>query len=238
MARPLVAIPAYHLDTGRVRGWSAGGFGVPDRYITCVEKAGGRGLLLPGPDAEGPITALEPFDGLLLIGGGDIDPARYGAAAHPSVYGVDPGRDELELGLVRAAIDAGVPVLAICRGFQVLNVALGGTLHQHLPDIEDWAVHGSPMSDPPVIHEVNIDAGSRIAKACGTDAVHAASHHHQGADRLGDGLTVTAWTNDELVEGIELDGDGWVVGVQWHPEVTAADDPQQQSLFDAFIAQL
>ena len=221
-----------------MRGWTGAGFGVPERYIACLARAGARGLLLPGPDPAGAAGALDVFAGLLLIGGGDVDPARYGEAAHPSVYGVDPGRDELELGLVRSALDDEVPTLAICRGFQVLNVALGGTLHQHLPDLEDWSVHGSPMSEPAVLHEVKLDPTSRTAAACAVDVVNAASHHHQGVDRLGDGLRATAWTDDGLVEGVEAEGAGWVVGVQWHPEMTAAEDPEQQALFDAFVAQL
>ena len=131
-----------------------------------------------------------------------------------------------------------MPVLAICRGVQVLNVALGGTLHQHLPDDMGWSVHGTPRDGGAVRHDVRVSAGSRLAAACRTEAVVAMSHHHQGLDRLGDGLTATAWTADGLVEGVELSGPAWVVGVQWHPELSAADDPAQQSLFDSFVARL
>lgn len=238
MRRPLVAIPTYHLEDGRVRGWPGDGYGVPSRYIACLERAGARALLLPGPDPEGPAAALEPFDGLLLVGGADIDPARYGADPHPSVYGVDAGRDELELGVAVEAVEHGMPVLGICRGFQLLNVALGGTLHQHLPDLEGWAVHGSPMTGPSAVHDVKVEGGSRIAAACGTDVLVSVSHHHQGVDRLGRGLRAVGWTGDGLVEAVEHEEARWVVAVQWHPEMSAADDPTQQALFDAFVAQL
>lgn len=232
---PLVAVPTYHLPAGRVLDWSRGGYAVPEGYVTSLRRAGAQPLLLPpAPDvAAGDLLA--PFDGMVLAGGGDVDPARYGGGdPHPLVYGVDPVRDEVEVQLVRAAIVLGIPTLAICRGMQVLNVALGGTLHQHLPDLQGMDLHGHPTRHSSVLHDVKVAAGTRLAGVCGEEVLRCTSHHHQGVDRLGDGLAAVAWSGDGLVEGIELahPGDGWVVGVQWHPEVTAPEDKAQQALFE------
>ena len=238
---PLVVIPAPHLASGRVLGWSGGGYALPERYVAALERAGARTVLLPLSSAHPPEEALGPYSGLLLAGGGDLEPARYGAAPHPGTYGVHVQRDEAELALVAAAIEMGLPVMAICRGLQVLNVALGGTLHQHLPDLAGMHLHGRPGHPGPgesVMHDVKVAAGTRLADACGCETLRCTSHHHQGIDRLGQGLVATAWSDDGLVEGVEADADGaWVVGVQWHPETTAAEDRCQQSLFDGFVAQ-
>lgn len=236
-AAPLVAIPTYHLPAGRVVDWARGGYAVPEGYVAGLDRAGVRGLLLPPATTAGPDELLAPFDGLLLAGGGDVDPARYGGGdPHPAVYGVDPVRDESELGLVRAAITAGVPVFAICRGMQVLNVALGGALHQHLPDLSGLDLHGHPTGQSSVLHDVKVPPGSRLAAACGREVLRCTSHHHQGVARLADGLVAVAWSGDGLIEAVEMhDAAGpWVVGVQWHPELTAADDPGQQAMFDGF----
>lgn len=235
---PLVVIPTPHLASGRVLGWSAGGYALPDRYVAALERAGARAVLLPPTSAIPPDDALAPFSGLLLAGGGDLDPKAYGAGPHPHVYGTHAERDEAELGLARVAVEMGLPVLAICRGLQVLNVAAGGTLHQHLPEIEGMHLHGHPVTGESVFHDVKVAAGTRLADACGCETLWCTSHHHQGIDRLGDGLVPTAWSGDGLVEGIEAEDDAaWVVGVQWHPEMTAAEDPLQQALFDGFAAQ-
>ena len=180
---------------------------------------------------------LERVDGLLLIGGGDLDPASYGAEPQAEVYGVFPESDAFELALARAAVVAGVPTLAVCRGIQVLNVALGGTLDQHIttrPGVVDHGVPGVGSAS----HPVRVLAGSRLAAAMGVDAdpVACSSHHHQAVAKLGDGLVAVGWSSDGLVEAVEH-VDGWVVGVQWHPEDTAADDPAQQGLFDALVGQ-
>jgi putative glutamine amidotransferase len=235
---PLVVIPAPHLASGRVLGWSGGGYALPERYVGALRRAGARPVLLPPPGATPPEEALAPFSGLLLAGGGDIEPRRYGAPPHPKVYGTDAERDEAELALVGAAIDAGLPTFAVCRGLQVLNVARGGTLHQHLPDLEGMHLHGHPVTGESVVHDVKLAAGTRLADACGREALRCMSHHHQGIDRLGDGLTPVAWSEDGLVEAIEADDGAWVVGVQWHPEITAAEDRSQQALFDGFVRQV
>ena len=233
---PLVAIPAYHLAAGRVLGWSRGGYAVPEGYVAAVLRASGRPVLVPPTPAADPYEVLGPFDGLLLAGSGDVDPARYGASPHPSVYGVDPERAEAELALVKAAIRAGLPTLVICRGMQVLNVALGGTLHQHLPELEGMDLHGSPVMGASVVHDVKVADATLLGEVFGNEARRCTSHHHQGIDRLAEGLVAVAWSSDGLVEGVELvDGTGWLVGVQWHPEMSAAEDPWQQALFACLV---
>lgn len=232
---PLVAIPAFHLAAGRVADWSRGGYAVPEAYVTAVHRAGARAVLVPTLNIEDPTAALAPFDGLLLAGGGDVDPARYGAGPHPEVYGVDPARDEAELALVDAALALGMPTFAICRGMQVLNVALGGTLHLHLPDLQGMDLHGRPGRDMSVVHDVKVSEGTLLAEACGRPVLRCTSHHHQAVDRLASGLTAVAASGDGLVEAVELEdpGDRWVLGVQWHPEMTASEDRAQQDLFTA-----
>lgn len=195
-------------------------------------------MLLPPTSAYPPEEALSPFAGLLLPGGGDLEPARYGAAAHPDVYGTHAERDEAELALVQAAMRIGLPTMAICRGLQILNVATGGTLYQHLPEVEGMHPHGLPITGASVFHDVKVASGTRLSDVSGRETLWCISHHHQGVDRLGEGLVPTAWSDDGLVEGIELDAEEpWVMAVQWHPEMTAAEDPSQQALFDGFVAQ-
>ncbi|MDP9070076.1 MAG: gamma-glutamyl-gamma-aminobutyrate hydrolase family protein [Actinomycetota bacterium] len=236
---PLVAIPTYHLPAGRVLGWMRGGYAVPDGYVAAVERAGALPVLLPPADGPPAEEVLLAFDALLLAGGGDVEPARYGAQPHPQVYGVDSVRDEAELALVRAAMELGLPTLVICRGLQVLNVALGGSLYQHLPELEGMDLHGHPRETASVVHDVKVAPGTRLADACASEVLRCTSHHHQGIDRLGDGLGVVAMSGDGLIEGVEpADADApWLVGVQWHPELTAAEDPFQQALFDGLVAQ-
>jgi putative glutamine amidotransferase len=241
MSRPLVAVSSYPLQPGRVTGWREGASAVPAEYLNGLRNAGVRPVILTTPDPE-PATSLAPFDGLLLIGGGDVDPACYGSARHPAVYGVDAERDQLELAAAKVAVEMGVPLLAICRGLQVLNVALGGTLHQHLADLLGMGHHGRADSDGrPVIHDVAIEPSSRLAEIAGEAGVltGCTSIHHQAVDRLGAGLVVTGRSPDGVIEAVETPpGQGWVVGVQWHPERTAAADPRQQAIFDAFAAVL
>ncbi|HEX6313130.1 MAG TPA: gamma-glutamyl-gamma-aminobutyrate hydrolase family protein [Acidimicrobiia bacterium] len=237
MSRPFVAVPAYALAEGRVKGWEFPAIGAPARYLEALHRAGAQeGVLMPvalddGGEAD---DLLEHFDALLLLGGGDLDPARYDQERHTKVYGVVPERDAFEIALACAAIERRMPVLAICRGHQVLNVALGGTLLQHLA--ADG--HGAPgVPGGSAMHAVRIEPGSRMAAATDASRFDVCSHHHQAVDALGDGLRAVAWADDGTIEGIELDGDAWAVGAQWHPEDTAAEDPIQQRLFDAFVAQ-
>lgn len=234
MTRPQVAVVAYHLPPGRVSYWQVGGFGVPENYVDAVRRAGGRpALVLPGDDTP-PEELLKRFDALLLVGGGDVDPARYGHEPHATIYGLEPDRDDLETELLHTADRTGLPTLAICRGMQVMNVAFGGTLIQHLPDHDAYLPHGTPSGRDHLAHDVKAAPGSRLAEAAGAEVLTCSTHHHQGVDRLGEGLAATGWSEDGLVEAVERDG-GWMLGVQWHPEDTASEDPRQQALFDALV---
>ncbi len=238
--KPLIAVPAYPVKPGRVEGWVTGAVATPDTYLYALRRAGAQeAVLMPDPlDAGEADDLLARFDGLLLLGGGDLDPETYGQARAEEVYGVIARRDGFELPLVHAALDAGLPTLAICRGHQVLNVALGGTLEQHITAREDVVGHGLPgVEGGATTHSVRVQEGSRLASALGATSATVSSHHHQAVEKLGDGLEAVAWAEDGIVEGIEVtDGDLWVIGVQWHPEDTADRDPVQQRLFDAFAA--
>jgi putative glutamine amidotransferase len=239
-ARPLIAVVAYHLAPGRVPRWPQGGYGVPAPYLEALRRAGARTAIISPGESGVPQELLEPFDGLLLVGGGDVDPARYGGTSDAHVYGVEPDRDDLEMDLVRATEALSLPTLCICRGMQIMNTAFGGSLHPHLPDLEGTIEHGVPVADTRTLHEVRTAPGSRLRTVTGGDVLSCSSHHHQGVDRLGDGLLATGWSSDGLVEAVERDPGGpgrdtWMVGVQWHPEDTATADPSQQALFDGFV---
>jgi putative glutamine amidotransferase len=237
MTRPLIAVPAYALAQGRVQDWDYPAMAAPTRYVEALHRAGAReAVLMPVVlDDEGEADELlERFDALLLLGGGDLDPSRYDQERHTKVYGVVPERDAFEITLARAAIQQRMPMLAICRGHQVLNVARRGTLQQHLT-VDGHGTPGLPGGS--AMHVVRIEPGTRMAAATGVERADVCSHHHQAVDELGDGLRAVAWADDDTIEGIELDGNTWVVGAQWHPEDTAAEDPTQQRLFDAFVEQ-
>ena len=193
---------------------------VPAGYVGAVQRAGGLAVLLP-PDEQAidePDQLLDPLDGLILAGGVDVGPATYGANEHPETDPPNELRDAFELALARRALERELPLLGICRGMQVMNVAAGGTLHQHLPDVVGHDGHRiivGQFND----HEVRLEAGSLAARAAG-EHIHATkSHHHQGVDALGEGFVVTGWSaDDELPEAIEDPGRRFALGVQWHPE--------------------
>ncbi len=238
-ARPLIAVPAYPVKPGRVEGWVTAAVAAPDTYLHALRRAGAQEAVIM-PDALDEREAAElltRFDGLLLLGGGDLDPETYGQARAEEVYGVIARRDRFELPLVHAAREHALPTLAICRGHQVLNVALGGTLDQHITSRDGVVGHGLPgVEGGSTMHAVRVHEGSRLATALGATATTVSSHHHQAVEKLGDGLEAVAWAEDGIVELI--DGDAWMIGVQWHPEDTAATDPVQQRLFDGFVAEV
>jgi len=238
--RPFIAVVAYHLAGDRVARWPEGGYGVPAPYLDALRRAGARTAIVAPGEQGTPEEILEPFDGLLMVGGGDIDPSRYGGGSNDHVYGIEPDRDEFEIDLLHAADRLALPTLCICRGMQVMNVAFGGSLHPHLPDVPGLIQHGVPVEGTLTIHDVTPTPGSRLAAVTKSGPLAAASHHHQGIDRLGEGLDATGRTEDGLIEAIERivpdqqdERATWMLGVQWHPEETAERDPSQQSLFEA-----
>jgi putative glutamine amidotransferase len=211
------------LERARWSVWDQQAALTPMSYIEAVQRAGGLALLL-APDervVEEPEQALELIDGLMLAGGADIDPASYGEQRHAETVETMPERDAFEIALARAAIERDIPVLGICRGMQLINVALGGTLMQHLPELYGHHEHRRVLgSFDGADHDVLLSDGSLAASAAGEVAHATKSHHHQGIDRLGEGLRVSGLsTLDELPEAIELPDRRFVLGVQWHPEV-------------------
>jgi putative glutamine amidotransferase len=225
--QPLIGI------CGRVLSFSDEGrrdaFSSSQPYSRAVAKAGGLPVLLP-PLATAPSMVdvyLDRIGGLLLPGGGDVEPHRYGQQPlTDALYGMVGLHDEFDLALIRAAIDRDLPVLAICRGMQVLNVATGGTLVQDLDGGGHWMCE----------HPVTIDDDSRLAEAASMVALnHCYSVHHQGLDRLGDGLKPVAYDPTGLIEAVEYTEASWIVGVQWHPEDTTSVEPGQQLIFNEFI---
>ncbi len=218
---------------------------VPERayvngtYIRAVQAAGGIPLLLtPHFTPEVQAALWQRLDGLVLTGGGDIAPARFGEAPHPAVDDVSPARDELEIGLTQRAVADDVPLFAICRGVQVLNVALGGTLVQDLPS--EWPnalAHSqkAPRHEPS--HAVKVmGEGTRLGRVLGALEIEVNSMHHQAIKRLGEGLREVAWAPDGVIEGVEMPGDDrFVLGVQWHPEELVGHDQAARNLFAAIV---
>lgn len=203
---------------------------LPASYVRAVDRSGGVPVLLsPTGDLRGVSTLVHRLDALVLAGGGDLDPELYGAAVHQATGHRQPQRDRFELALIRAAMEAGLPFLAISRGMQLLNVAMGGDLIQHLPDVVGHEGH-APATGRIAGHRVQISPKSRIGEILGETA-NVATSHHQAVQRLGEGLVAVAWAGDQVVEAIELRGHPFGVGVQWHPE--EGDDLR---LFEALVA--
>ncbi len=225
------------MAAGRVDGWADPAFAIQAMYVESLQRAGAQEAVL-GPrhlDHDEAMVVMSRFDGLLLPGGGDVNPSHYGQIAAPQTYGVIALRDEFEFALCSAALELALPLLAICRGTQVLNVARGGTLRQHITD--DFPGHGQPgIEGGQNVHPVSIVPQSRVALAMGSTLAACSCHHHQAVDTLGTGLVVTASDTDGTIEALELSGPVWVAAVQWHPEDTAAIDPAQQGLFDTLVS--
>jgi putative glutamine amidotransferase len=227
MRRPIIGITTYGRDEDSR-------FRLPCLYVDCVRRAGGAVVLIPpGDDSNDEVLAV--VDGIILAGGGDMDPAIYGGRNHETIYSVDAERDHTELALARRIIGTDVPTLGICRGHQVLNVAMGGTLHEHLPDVVgDTVPHRLPPREP-TEHGITVDPQSRLAAILGESHFSAASWHHQATRDVAAGLTVVARAPDGTIEACEMPGHPWLFTVQWHPELTAHGSPTQQRLFDALV---
>jgi putative glutamine amidotransferase len=235
MARPVIGL-CTALERARWSVWDQQAFLLPRSYVDAVQRAGGIALMLP-PDERAidePDVVLDLLDGLILAGGADIDPGAYSAARHAETTGTVPERDTFEIALARRALERDLPLLGICRGMQLMNVARGGTLLQHLPESHGHHEHRrNPGSFDGADHDVRLQEGSLAARAAGEMTHATKSHHHQAVDRLGDGLEVTGWsTLDELPEAIEVPGNRFALGVQWHPE---ADDTSR--LVEALVAE-
>ena len=224
--RPIVGITSY-AEHARWGVWDAPAALIPLSYVRAVEAAGGRALLVP-PSTEGVEETLDVLDGLLLSGGADLDPASYGSEAHPETNGVRPDRDRAELMLLEAALARDMPVLAVCRGSQVLNVARGGDLVQHLPEVVG---HEGHKETPGVFaeHDVAVLPETKLHDVVGARAP-VKSHHHQGYGRLGEGLREAARADDGTIEAIEDPAQRFALGVLWHPE--EGDDA---ALFEALV---
>lgn len=207
-------------------------------YITAIQKAGGLPLVIPiGLDTSNLDKLLSVLDGVLFSGGGDIDPHLFDGTPHPRVYGILPARDQIEIALVKKTLEKDKPFLGICRGAQVLNVARGGRLYTHIQDQlensnkHDWFPgHGRDR----LSHTVNLSDATKLRQIYGTDQIQVNSLHHQGISELGYGLTAAAFAPDGLIEGIEVEGTSFALGVQWHPECLP-NDPGSNNLFKALI---
>ncbi|MEU3275082.1 gamma-glutamyl-gamma-aminobutyrate hydrolase family protein [Saccharomonospora sp. NPDC006951] len=216
--KPVIGISCYH-EPASWGVWNTGAALLPWSYVRCVAEAGGVPVLLP-PSGDDQRDAVSAVDGLVLAGGADVDPSGYGAPAHRETMS-RPERDAAEFAMLRAAREYGKPVLGVCRGMQVLNVANGGTLCQHLPDQVGHRGHQPAPGEYGGIG-IELGGGSRVAAMLGRrGGVHC--YHHQAVDRLGEGLVAVGWAGDGTVEAIESPGERFVVGVQWHPEQDSAD---------------
>jgi len=215
---------------------ATGRFDVNAKYVDAVRRAGGFPVLLP-PGETRPEECFEFLDGIVLTGGPDVDPKRYGGKMHAEVYGVDPERDASEIALVKAILEFDKPTLAICRGMQVLNVALGGSLIEHVPDEAGETVRHRDGKDYQS-HPVAIESRSNLARILGATRVSTASWHHQAVRKPAAGFLVVAKADDGVIEAIEHPDHPHLVAVQWHPEHTAATDALQQKLFDQLVATL
>jgi gamma-glutamyl-gamma-aminobutyrate hydrolase PuuD len=228
-ARPLIGITSY-AQPARWGAWDLPAALVPLYYVESVERAGGRALVVP-PSTEAVDETLDVLDGVVFSGGIDVDPAQYGAERHPATDPAQRHRDDGELALLSRALERDIPTLAICRGFQLLNVLRGGDLVQHLPD---EVGHEGHRETPGVFseHPVAVKDGTRLAEIIGARHEGVKSSHHQGVGRVGEGLVENAWAEDGSLEGLEDPSRRFAVGVLWHPEME-----EDKRLFEALVAE-
>ncbi|MDE0310093.1 MAG: gamma-glutamyl-gamma-aminobutyrate hydrolase family protein [Acidiferrobacterales bacterium] len=227
MTKPLIGVTSY------VRN-EENRFTIPARYVESVERAHGIPAVLT-PTSESPDDIVAQFDGFVLTGGADVDPAEYGGRNDESVYGVDAERDQFELAVARLLIERSKPLLAICRGIQVLNVALGGTLVEHIPsEYGESVIHRDETVDF-VLHSVMIEPESALAAIVGDTEIQCPSYHHQSVRDVAPGFSVCARSVDGVIEAIESDHYPKVIAIQWHPEYVAESDQCQQRFFDKLI---
>lgn len=222
--KPVIGLTTYK-QRAQTGVWDTTAAYLPAVYFEAVQKAGGIPVLLPPQpvDAETVERVLDGLDGVIITGGGDVDPARYGQEAHAETDAPRAERDDFEDALLAGAIGRELPFLGICRGMQLLNVQRGGTLHQHLPDVvrsDRYRLGGGEFA----VNEVAIEPGTAVESLLGAEPLEVKSYHHQGVDAVGDGLRVAARTDDGLVQAVELEGVPFGVAVQWHPEEDAAED--------------
>lgn len=230
MSRRWIGVTTYRREReGRPR------YTLPAAYVDAVRAVGGVAVLLSPGDAA-PDELLGRLDGLVLSGGGDLDPSLSGAREHGAVYGSCVERDGFEIALAHAAIAQGVPTLAICRGLQVVNIALGGTLHSHLPDVVGEAVAHRASQAEATAHSVRIAAGCELADALDADRLASVpSWHHQAIDRLGEGLEPVGWASDGIIEAVRLPRARSLTAVQWHPELDMAPGAAGRRLFERLV---
>ena len=233
MGTPLVGIGTYGLNVD-------GHVSLPVEYVHAVRRAGGIPILLP-PGEPRLEDWLESIDVLILAGGVDVEPHLYDGPGHVTITKVDRERDHTEVAMIHLAIESGMPTLAVCRGMQLLNVALDGDLHADIPSAVPAAIeHRRPRPKSvekfdPVPHQIVLDPASRLASIMESVRFEAPSLHHQAVDELGDGLVAVGHAPDAIVEAIELPEHPFMLGVQWHPELAAATAPEHQRLFDALV---
>lgn len=214
----------------------AGYYVAPEDYVKAVRRAGGIPILLP-PGEENIAEILDMVSGVIISGGGDIHPSQYGGdTEHISLNRLDPERDEIEINIIRQMAERkDKPVLCVCRGMQVMNVALGGTMIEHIPDIRDEDTHRNDEGFW-IVHDIEVTETSKIAQAMQNTIVSTFSGHHQAVKDIAKGLEVVAMSPDGIIEGLELKSHPWMVGVQWHPEKSAHNDVTQQRLFDKLVS--
>jgi len=241
--RPVIGIPTQTLQSlGGVSAEIPPSWVMSQRYIVTLTNAGAIPWLVPLIDDDTLHGIFEHLDGVFLPGGADIDPVSYGQAPHPLCDKTDRDRDRVELALAKWAIEARKPVLGVCRGMQLINLAAGGTLYQDLAEQKQGSIKhdyfpfgGQNFRRDFLAHEVEVAAGSRLAKVFGEGALRVNSMHHQGVRDVGKGLTVSATAADGLVEGLEAGDGGYVVGVQWHPEALTDNEAASRRLFEDFV---